>query len=162
VLPLNLRSKIEERQLNIYHVFIATMLGELAVRGFINQGVVRMVISSIGEKILEYLKIKNPRLFNISADQEGIREVIEETIKALDSFEQYKVEICDQFITIAINAPACKFCPRGVGGIELPGTLCIFPGLFTAVLTKALNKTFYSVTPLIKKEEWCIFKIKQG
>ncbi len=57
-----------------------------------------------------------------------------------------------------IDGTTCKFCPGGVGGVVLSGTLCIFPLLFKEILSKLTGKELKFTLPskLIKKMGYCI------
>lgn len=156
---LDFERKIDERKLNACHVFMATMLGKLAEKGFLNQGALNILMPEIAKKLSIYLKHKYGE-FKSDNPEELIKEIIEKLIIELDPFIDYKIEINDSKITIAINSSTCKFCPKGVGEAEIPGILCSFPQLFKEIISNIMGKTLNFSFPnrLVKKSGYCIIQ----
>lgn len=154
--------KIVERNLKASHVFIATFIGKMAEGGFLNKGVLNLVIPSVAEKLAEYLKFRYETLNNSDVSvEEKIKKTLEILKGELDPFAKYVVSINGNKINIAIESSKCKFCPKGVGGAEIPGILCMFPMLIKGILEGVTGEKFEVNIPVIKKEGYCIFQLSK-
>ena len=157
---VSLEDKIVERNLKASHVFIATFIGKMAEGGFLNKGVLNIVIPPVAEKLAEYLKFKHSLLNSSNVPVEDkIKRTLEILKEELDPFAKYVVSINGNKVNIAIESNKCKFCPKGVGGAEIPGILCMFPMLIKGILEGIIGEHFVVNIPVIKKEGYCIFQL---
>lgn len=113
-------SSIEEiarRGVKPLHAFVALMLAALREFGVINFGVVHEVTKQVGEKMASlYGRGGNPS------------ESLERAASLLEVGE-FEV-VPDRSSTLfRLKSDTCRVCPKGVGGLELPGKLCPLVGL---------------------------------
>jgi len=159
---MSFEDKIISRKLNSSHVFIATFLGALAEGGFLNKGVLNIVIPKVAEKIVTYLKFKHGSLSSYTTSiEEQIKLVLRILKEELDPFINYLISVRENKITIAIETNTCKFCPKGVGEADLPGILCVFPQLIKGVLKGLIGGEYEINVPLVKKSGYCVFQIEK-
>ena len=157
---MSFEDKIVERDLKASHVFIATFIGKLAEGGFLNKGVLNIVIPPVAKKLTEYLKFRYGALNdNDTPVEDKIKKTLEILEEELDPFAKYVVSINGNKVNIAIESNKCKFCPKGVGGAEIPGILCMFPILIKGILEGIIGEHFEINIPVIKKEGYCIFQL---
>jgi len=111
--------EIDRRNLKACHILFAAMLGDLAERGFLNQGVLNILIPKIADKLAIYIKHKYGEVESSNLES-SVKNIIERIINELDAFIDYKIHVKDSKITLILDGTTCKFCPRGVGGAQLP------------------------------------------
>lgn len=157
----DLVSEIDRRDLKACHVLLASMLGELANKGFLNQGVLNTLIPKIADKLAIYIKHKYREMETDDLNS-LIKNTIEKIINELDAFINYKIYVENYKVTLIIDGSTCKFCPKGVGGAQLPGILCLFPQLFKEILTRIIDVEIGYMIPekIIKKGQYCITQFK--
>ncbi len=154
-------NEINKRNLKACHVLCASMLGDLAERGFLNQGVLNIMIPKVADKLIIFLKQKYGE-DSTSDINTLIKNTVDRIISELDAFISYKMDINGSKVTLIIDGSTCKFCPKGVGGAQLPGILCLFPQLFREVLSKVTKRNFRYALPdkLVKKAHYCIMQFE--
>jgi len=163
----NLREEIKKRDLNIFHVFIASLLGQLAERGTLNIGFLNMILRSIGEKIAEYLTVVIGPFSKMGDIKENIKKSIEEIVSYLDPFKEYSLGFVQNGLIIQINADTCKFCPKRVGGAELPRSLCPFPVLIGEIISNRIKLKLEPIIPGVRRRKinektYCVFGYRIG
>ena len=159
---MNIVDKVVERKLTGIHILVATFLGKMAEHGYLNQGALNLVIPEVTKNLVEYLKFKYPMSINDNmSEEEKIKKVMEILISELDPFPQPLISLKNDKIDIAIETNKCKFCPIGVGGAELPGTLCMFPELIKQIINSMLNESYEVSIPLTKVKGRCLFELKK-
>ena len=152
--------KIVKRKLEGYHILIASLLGALAEGGFLNMGVLNIIVPKVAEKLVSYIEYKYGSIEEKSSDEKDrINFIINVFKDILDPFGKYAVDVRNNNITLIIKSDTCKFCPKGVGEAELPGTLCLFPSLIKELLVRLLGGKFKVKTPVVKKGGYCLFQI---
>ena len=154
-----IREEIEKRNLNIFHLIIASLLAKLYDMGILNRGVLNILAPAIAERIAIYLKHRYPEL------PKDPKEIIELTIREIDAFGKYEIREEEGKIFLIIDSSSCKYCPRGVGKAALKGVLCPFPYMFQRVLEILTGKKIEIVTKegIVKRNNFCIaaFEIKE-
>ncbi len=113
-------SAVEEiirRGVKPLHAFVALMLAALREFGVINFGVVHEVTKQVGEKMaLIYGRGSSPS------------ESLEKAASLLE-VGQFEVVPNQGNLLFMLKSSTCRVCPKGVGGLELPGKLCPLVGL---------------------------------
>ncbi|ABL79233.1 hypothetical protein [Thermofilum pendens] len=122
---MTIREEARVRGLRPVHVFVASMLAEFRENGVLNFGILRAATEKTGAKIAEMLDEDTPR------NLEGAVKFLAE---ALEVSKDFDVEKNGSILRLRVKSKLCRFCPKGVGGLELPGPLCPFPGLFKGFL----------------------------
>ncbi len=155
---------VKQRHLTPQHIMCATALGELANEGALNQGNALLAGRVAGRNLAEYVK----GLAEEAGEEPPSTpaEAAEMVIKLINLSDDYRVEPEEKGFVVGIRTNMCKFCPKGVGGAEIPGTVCPFPGVIEAFVSDLLGKKVKVLlkqadgkglrkTPLLKKEGYC-------
>lgn len=109
--------EVHRRGVTPLHAFIAFLLAALREFGVINYGVVQEVTRKVGEKMAA--------VYGRTDDShESIRRIAE-----LLEVGEFEVQSNGSKTVFRLKSSTCRFCPKGVGGLELPGKLCPFVGL---------------------------------
>ena len=161
---MDLKSTIKDRDLNAYDVLIATLLAEFWNYGFINQGTLNIITKKIADSLLEYFTIKHGEFeskagFNL----ELIQKTLDLFINELNPYpmpEIVEIEENKKY-EIRIESSKCRFCPKGVGKAEIPGTLCMFPGLIRNLIQDRTEKEKIISSNVSKKENKCVFLVEK-
>jgi len=160
------KEKISERKLDAESVFAASLLAGLNEFGMLNQAVMKIASRRSGEYLAKCAKEKG----SIEVDKsKSLKEQIEYLITLLNNVLVISTDVKveegdDDSVIVRIRTSKCRYCPKGVGGAELEGTICPFPGLIEAFLNQFLDKKV-KVTPennkiLWKEDDWCTMKYK--
>ncbi len=159
----SLKKKVEERELNAGNVFMASFLAGLNELGVLNQGVVNISSSYAGEVLSRYAIVMGFKISPDTSPEEQIREAINFLNENL-KIGTLSVEFSENSFLVKISSSKCRFCPKGVGGAELEGTLCPFPKLIEKFLSETCHVNV-SLIPeglenrvLTKQEGFCIIK----
>jgi len=157
---MSLENTIKERGLSACNILIATLLAEFWNYGFVNQGTLNIITKKIADSLVTYCESKgtDQSLKEVPFSKEFVEKIIDSFIEKLDPFP--KPEIIelekDKKIEIKIETNKCKFCPKGVGQAEIPGTLCMFPSLIRWIIQDHTSEKI-SNTNIIKEEGRCVF-----
>ncbi|NPA14684.1 MAG: hypothetical protein GXN97_05815 [Aquificae bacterium] len=160
----NIFQLAKERHLTPMHILFATALGELANKGALNQGTAILVGKAAGKNLAKYLKgLAAETGENIPTEPSEAARLL---IKLINLVEDYKVNSSNKGFKVDIKTNKCKYCPKGVGGAEIHGTVCPFPGVIEAfveeltqkkvsIKLKMLDESGLRKTPLSKEEGYC-------
>ena len=159
----------KERHLTPPHIMCATALGELANEGALNQGNALLAGRVAGRNLAQYVK----GLAEESGEElpKTAKEAAEMVINLIGLADDYKVFEENGTLVVGIKTNMCKFCPKGVGGAEIPGTVCPFPGVIEAFVTEVIGKPIklilkplddkaFKKVPLVKLEGYCTMNFK--
>jgi len=159
----------KERHLTPPHILCATALGELANEGALNQGNALLAGRVAGKNLAAYVK----GLAEESGEElpKTPAEAAEMLIRLINLTDDYKVFEENGYLVVGIRTQMCKFCPKGVGGAEIPGTVCPFPGVIEAFVSELLERPIklvlepldekaFKKAPLLKKEGYCTMKFE--
>lgn len=158
----------KERHLTPQHIACASFLGELANEGVLNQGNALLAGRVAGKNLAQYVK----GLAQESGEElpNTPKEAAEFLIRLINMTDDYKVLEEGKKLIVGIRTSMCKYCPKGVGGAEISGTVCPFPGTLEAFLSNLLNKKVevqlrqgdkdFKKTPLVKMEGYCTIEFK--
>ncbi len=130
--PKGLLDQIEKRELNPYHVFMASFLAGLHSMGMLNQATVTVAARGAGRKMALYLQAKGDLPPLRGTLMEKAATLIEHLQKVMPLGMQVQVEVKGDEVEVKVEGATCKFCPKGVGGAELEGTLCPYPALLAS------------------------------
>ena len=144
---------IKERDLGVYHYLTASLLGGLADLGLLNQGSANLVGRRTGERLADFLVSEG---ITPTGNPENDLKIIMEKIGIAKEFQVVEE---DDKLAVEIPAPLCRYCPKGVGGAEIPGTACPLPGMFEAFLAVYGDGDWkleaYEGRPLVKEDDNC-------
>nr|MDO8046060.1 hypothetical protein [Candidatus Baldrarchaeota archaeon] len=160
----NLTDLVKERNLTLLHVIMASFMGQLADLGLLNQGSANLIGLGVGQRLGRYFK--EVGILLPENDVEAVKRILE----LADVAESLSVEkLSDENLLVGIKSDKCKYCPKGIGGAEISGTVCPIPYLIVSTLTSYTGKK-YSIalwkkdksSIVIKKEEgYCKFMIQK-
>ena len=165
---VNLKELAEKRRLKILHIIMASFLAQLAEMGYLNQGSTNIIGTAVGKRVGKFLKDSN-----VSFDNGDELKVLREVVETIDLTEEITFEKnTSNKILVKLKSSMCKYCPKGVGGAEIPGTVCSVPYFLRSVLETILEKKYIVVPwevkehsfvvkkPLKKEEGHCIFVLQ--
>ena len=159
-----------ERHLMPFHIVCATSLGELATEGALNQGNALLAGKAAGLNLAQYVKELAKETGEVlPSDPAQAAEVLIKLIRLSDVYEIEKIS--DNRFVVKIKTDQCKYCPKGVGGAEISGTVCPFPGVIEAfvsdvtgrkisVILKEMDEKGVKKTPLLKKNGFCVMEFQ--
>ncbi len=163
---MDFKEKVEEKSLDAKSVFIASLLAGLNEFGMLNQAVMKIASRRSGK----YLAMCAQEKGNIEIDKnKSLKEKVEYLLTLLNEVlfisTDVKVEEAGgDSVIVKIKTSKCRFCPKGVGGAELEGTICPFPGLIEEFLNQFLDQKVKVSTEnnriLWKEGDWCNTKYK--
>lgn len=163
---MELRDKIEKRELLPYHIFMASFLAGLNEMGMLNQASVNVASRRAGKYLAEYIRAKGVFQPESTSRFDKARQLINHLDSLLQLGTKLLVEAGPDGTECAVISMGCKFCPKGVGEAELKGTLCPYPGLieqFVNELIAPLPPMKLKMTnrrQLVKSADRCIVKLK--
>lgn len=111
-----------DRKVTPLHAFIASSLATFREEGVLNYAIVTKAMENVGRRLRTLYGLDGQPV-----------EVILKSNKVLRLAEYLEVEEDPQYIFTKILTKSCNICPRAVGGLELPGRLCPFPGLLSGL-----------------------------
>ena len=164
---MDFEGKIEERELNPEHVFIASLIAGFNELGLSNQAIVNRASKRVGKYLAMLAEVKNPPRIDKNEDLELQHRKIIETLNSTSPISSdVKLEKMDDNFVVKIRSSKCKFCPKGVGEAELTeGTICPFPGIVEEFVNyfseKKVELTRDQYRALQKENDWCIIKYKE-
>ncbi len=128
-----LRRIIEERGLTPCHAFFASFIASLSEAGILNQAVVNFLAKHTAGVLHGYLKAMG--FLNLAGAKgvAGFKKLVEDLNNALGIGERVEFREEDNVVEVGIGGDKCRYCPRGVGRAEIPGTACPFPRLIEAL-----------------------------
>lgn len=160
-----LYDKIESRNLQPYHIFMASFLAGLNEMGMLNQASVNVASRRAGRYLAEYAKAKHD-LPSTSGDAKAdAKSFVDYLNRVVGLGTEVDVTEEEGGLRMRIVSSSCSFCPKGVGEAELQGTLCPYPGLIEEFVNNLLtgDVTLRLVTkdrrPMVKKEDGCYIQL---
>lgn len=129
-----LRRVAEERKLTPCHAFFASFIASLSEAGILNQAVVNFMAKRAAQVLYGYLKAMGMVGSEGSNELERFESFVRSLNDALGIGErvEFKVEDSGE-VLVGIGGSRCRYCPKGVGQAEIPGTACPFPRLIEAL-----------------------------
>ncbi len=119
---------IEERGITPCHAFFATFIAAFHASGVLTQGVVNLVATHAAETLDAYLRAMGLIRVNGSTPEERMGSLIDSVLGALE-WGEWSVEKGKGLVRLRVKTSKCRYCPKGVGRGQLPGTACPLPKL---------------------------------
>lgn len=155
----------EEREVNPCQAFFALFISAAAENGILRQGMINLISERISERLFEYLKIKGfIEIDKKTEKEEKFCELLKQVNEALGIGKVFETEINRSegktIVKIKFGGKFCRYCPKGVGLAEIPGSLCPFPILFKKMGSLiGIKVSIIQENGFLKKEEGlCIVK----
>jgi len=153
----------KKKSLKPYHVLIATSLALFRRYGALNQGVVNISMKEVGRRLADIAVA----LMGGDVRGKSLPEAARLLNEMLDLNEELLVEESGGRLIVKSRSEKCKVCPRRVGELELPGSLCPYVGLFEGFLEELKGVELSVVDekkPLEKVGEYCVieYSVKSG
>jgi hypothetical protein len=137
---VELSKLVKERELEFDHVLFATLIGSFADLGMLNQGTTNIAAANVGKVAGEYFDIKGELPKPSDGDPaENFASVVEFINDKMGISPAVDVVKTNGDVDVTIAALKCRYCPKGVGGAELPGTACPFPKFLEEVAKVAMG-----------------------
>ncbi len=135
---MSLAEKIQERQLEPHHIFLASFLAGLNEMGILNQASVNVAARRAGRYLAEYARVRG----GLPEPGATATETAQRYVAHLDALMGLgtKLEIGTEngSAYCKVVSSGCRFCPKGVGEAELEGTICPYPGLIEEFVNQLL------------------------
>ncbi|NOZ89085.1 MAG: hypothetical protein GXO15_04085 [Crenarchaeota archaeon] len=125
------RRKVVERGLSPCHAFFACILASLAEINALNQAVANFMAKKAAPKIHKYLTAMGKLHVTGNTPVERLESLVKQLNEALEISPEAVVKTePDGTILVGIGGGRrCRYCPKGVGEAQIPGTACPFPRL---------------------------------
>jgi len=137
---VELSKLVEERGLEFNHVLFATLIGSFADLGMLNQGTVNIAAANTGKKAGEYFdftgELPKPDGGDPASDFASVVGFINDKMGISPAMDVVKA---NGGVEVTVLAPTCRYCPKGIGGAELPGTACPFPKFLEEIAKVAMG-----------------------
>jgi hypothetical protein len=136
---VELSKLVKERDLDYNHILFATLIGSFADLGMLNQGTTNITAANAGKTVGEYFDLTGelPKPGGDPADE--FASVVEFVNDKMGISPATDVEKTDDGVDVTVAALKCRYCPKGVGGANLPGTACPFPKFLEEVAKVAMG-----------------------
>ncbi len=122
-----LLKEYKKRGLKPFHVFIASSLALFRRYGALNLGVMTITMEEVGRRLAAIALGEDPGLRSVD-------EAVEALNRMLELNSRLTVSVEGDGIVVRSGSETCRICPRGVGELELPGSLCPYIGLIRGFL----------------------------
>ena len=162
---MGLAEKIDERELEAYHIFLAAFLAGLNEMGMLNQASVNMAARRAGKYLAEYARTRNDLPAPEFSTADTARSLLSFLDRILGLGTKLEIQAEGESTECRVLSSGCRFCPKGVGEAELEGTLCPYPGLIEEFINQLLpeNNEMHLVMinrrPLIKEGDSCLIRL---
>ena len=125
---------VHERRITPCHALFASFLAALEDAGVLNQAVVNFMAKRAGRNLHAYLKVMKLLRSDGGTSFERFKSLVESVNDALAIGERVEVHLRDgDTVLVGLGGRFCRYCPKGVGLAEIPGTACPFPRLIEAI-----------------------------
>ena len=125
-----LREVVQERNVKPPQAFFALFLAAAADAGILNQGSISFFAKYVAPRLRDYLVAMNLYEKPEGSAEEKLRAILSSLNKALEISTEASIELSGDEVIMRIRGDKCRYCPKGVGLAEIPGTACPFPKLF--------------------------------
>lgn len=154
---MSIYQEYKKRKLKPCHVLIATSLALFRKYGALNFGVVLVTMEETGRKLAQLiLKEKGESIRSLS-----IPEIVSFLNQMIDMNSELKTELVGDTLIVKSRSSLCKLCPKGVGGLELPGRLCPYVGLirgFVEEITGLYLESDFNGDFFKREGDYCVIK----
>lgn len=161
MVSMSICQEYEKRKLKPYHILIATSLALFRRYGALNFGVVNVAMEETGRKLAQ-LALKERGEEIRGRDIPGLVSLLNEMLGMNSELE---AELTGDTLTVKSRTSLCKLCPKGVGGLELPGRLCPYVGLIRGFVEEIANLSLdvdFNGEFFKKEGGYCVIKYKVG
>lgn len=124
-----LLKEYKKRGLKPFHAFIASSLALFRRYGALNLGVMTITMEEVGRRLAAIALSEDPGLRSA-----GEAEAVEALNRMLELNSRLTVSVEGDGVVVRSGRETCRICPRGVGELELPGSLCPYLGLIRGFL----------------------------
>ncbi len=145
---MDLRTEIARRDINQHNAFLFAIFAGMVDLGLVNQGVVNELAKKTATYMANYYSAKDIE-FAIG------NETLEKNVAFLFDFfngdlnfvKEYSIDRSGEGVRLSISSQFCRICPKGLGGAELKGTLCLIPHFFLHLMNHYLSRQNQLVLP---------------
>ena len=154
----DIKATVINRDLNPYHLILASFIAGMAELGLVNQGSLNIVSKRAADYLYEYLDAKEILPEKDAVPGDTTTEVVNNLIlyinKILSLMGEYDLqEVEGDRAVLLVAGDKCRICPKGVGGAEVKGTLCPIPSFLEGLVNKIAGEELITlVTSGIEKE----------
>jgi hypothetical protein len=165
---MELKTEIEKRSINQHNAFLFSIFAGMVDLGLVNQGVVNELAKKAASYMINYYTAKDVT-FALGSDS------LEKNVSFLFGFfngdlnfvKEYGIEPSGEGVRLAIASQFCRICPKGLGGAEIKGTLCLIPHFFMHLMNHYLPQTDgislrRGRPPVVKESGNCIIDYELG
>jgi|GEM_PF-3849586 len=136
---MDLKTEIEKRDINQHNAFLFSIFSGMVDLGLVNQGVVNELAKKAAEYMLNYYSAKNVG-FALDNDtlEKNVSHLFDFFNGDLNFVKEYRITPSENGVTLAVATQLCRICPKGLGGAEIKGTLCLIPHFFMHLMNHYL------------------------
>jgi hypothetical protein len=154
---MDMKTEIARRDINQHNAFLFAVFAGMVDLGLVNQG----VVNELGKKTAAYMiNYYSARDFEFTLGNNSLKEDVSYLFDYfngdLNFVKEYTVERSGEGVQLSISSQLCRICPKGLGGAEIKGTLCIIPYFFMHLMNYYLARnnqlTLQKDRPPVTKE----------
>jgi hypothetical protein len=138
---MDLRTEITRRDINQHNAFLFAIFAGMVDLGLVNQGVVNELAKKTAAYMMNYYSAKDIE-FAIGNDslETNVTFLFDFFNGDLNFVKEYAIERSGGGVRLSVASQFCRICPKGLGGAELKGTLCIIPHFFMHLMNHYLSR----------------------
>ena len=128
---MDLKSEIARRDINQHNAFLFALFAGMVDLGLVNQGVVNELAKKTATYMINYYVAKGIELpIGTDSLEENVEYLFDFFNGDLNFVKEYAIDRSSGGVRLAVSSQFCRICPKGLGGAELKGTLCLIPHFF--------------------------------
>ena len=159
---MDLKTEITRRDINQHNAFLFAIFAGMVDLGLVNQGVVNELARKTAGYMINYYTAKDIE-FSLGTDslEKNVAFLFDFFNGDLNFVKEYVIDRSNGGVQLAIASQFCRICPKGLGGAELKGTLCLIPHFFMHLMNYFLARDNQltlakGVNPIKKEAGNCI------
>ncbi len=159
---MDLKAEIERRNVNQHNAFLFAIFAGMVNLGLVNQGVVNELAKKVAGYMINYYSTKDVAFAPPDSPLEkNVSSLFNFFNGDLNFVKEYGIEKSGDGVRLSIASQFCRICPKGLGGAEIKGTLCLIPHFFMHLMNHYLPPEEQLILPkgqpsIVKESGNCI------
>ncbi len=159
---MDLKTEIAKRDINQHNAFLFAVFAGMVDLGVVNQGVVNELAKKTAAYMINYYSAKDIELpIGCDSLEKNVAFLFDFFNGDLNFVKEYGIERSGEGVRLSVASQFCRICPKGLGGAEVKGTLCIIPHFFLHLMNYYLSRENQLVLrkgqpPIMKEAGNCI------
>lgn len=138
---MDLKTEIARRDINQHNAFLFAIFAGMVDLGLVNQGVVNELARKTASYMVNYYSAKDIDFpFGDGPLDKNVAYLFEFFNGDLSFVKEYAIEQSGEGVRLSVASQLCRICPKGLGGAEIKGTLCLIPHFFMHLMNYFLPR----------------------